>query len=83
MQLYESAIKLLEGKISAQDTMQEQVEEVTKEELMKECITAIVAMIEIWMSDLWCVLLVCRLEMTEIDVRPLALNPRHRLNAIP
>jgi hypothetical protein len=29
--------------------------DVTKEELMKECITALVAMIEIWMSDLWSV----------------------------
>jgi hypothetical protein len=25
----------------------------TKAEVVKECITAIVAMIEIWMSDLW------------------------------
>jgi len=83
LQLYESAIKLLEGKTSAQDKMQEQVEEVTKEELMKECITAIVAMIEIWMSDLWYVLVVCRFEQAEIDVRPSALNPRHRLNVIP
>lgn len=53
LQLYESAIKLLENKVAAKDGMDEQVEEATKEELMKECITAIVAMIEIWMSDLW------------------------------
>jgi chromosome condensin MukBEF ATPase and DNA-binding subunit MukB len=57
LQLYESAIKLLEIKIEGfpQDRMVEQVEDATKEELMKECITAIVAMIEIWMSDLWSV----------------------------
>ncbi|KAG7529392.1 hypothetical protein FFLO_05707 [Filobasidium floriforme] len=62
LQLYESAIKLLESKIEAFSTRGSGMEEedadadvdvdVTKEELMKECITALVAMIEIWMSDL-------------------------------
>ena len=52
LQLYESAIQLLQAKVNAlQDGMNEEGE--TKEELMKECITAFVAMIEIWMSDLW------------------------------
>lgn len=62
LQLYESAIKLLESKIETFSLPGSGMEEdanadvdVTKEELMKECITALVAMIEIWMSDLWSV----------------------------
>jgi hypothetical protein len=51
---YESALTILQGRLDAL-ARGEAVEEDTEEEIKKECVNVFVAMVEIWMSDLWCV----------------------------
>lgn len=50
---YESAVTLFEGLLAADPPAGTSAEDV--QEMKKDCVHALIAMIEIWMSDLWCV----------------------------
>lgn len=59
---YESAIKVLEGRLEVQknnkqqqqaDDDQDDDDEIEEEDVRKDIVSALIAMIEIWMSDLW------------------------------
>lgn len=62
LQQYEAAVKLLESKLAGLRNgmviTEDNILEETEEEVAKECVAAYVAMIEIWMSDLWQVTLI-------------------------
>jgi hypothetical protein len=50
---YEAALTILQSRLEALQSSEVPAEEETEEEVKKECVMVFVAMVEIWMSDLW------------------------------
>lgn len=53
LQHYESALQVLQRRLEGMQGVAQEDEEETEQEVRKECVMAFVAMVEIWMSDLW------------------------------